>query len=221
MIRIGYNFTKVMAFPVYQTIFRTRVMYQDKSVQSKKIKGPAILISNHTSVFDYAAIIFIFFGRTLRYQMAEVLFKKKVLGPFLRIMGGIKVERFSHDWSSIDKSEAILNKGGVVGIFPEGRLPGQAEQRPLPFLPGAAYLALKTGVPVIPLYTNGHYFDKQRAVVVIGKPLIAADLAEGTGTQAEAISLVSTRFRDAVCELRQLCESRYPGAADSVPGDAK
>ena len=68
-------------------------------------------------------MLFVFPWRTLRYQMAEVLFRKKVLGPFLKAMGGIYLDRDSADMGFMGKSMDILHQGGVVGIFPEGRLP--------------------------------------------------------------------------------------------------
>ena len=42
-------FVKITAYPVQKLIFRTKVYYQDKNVQSRHIKGAAIVISNHTS----------------------------------------------------------------------------------------------------------------------------------------------------------------------------
>ena len=55
--------------------------------------------------------------------MAEVLFRKKKLGRILRAMGGIYVDRESSNFGFVAESEHILQKGGVVGIFPESRLP--------------------------------------------------------------------------------------------------
>ncbi|MBQ1685110.1 MAG: 1-acyl-sn-glycerol-3-phosphate acyltransferase, partial [Clostridia bacterium] len=107
--------------------FRTKVYYENKAVQSRRIRGSAILVSNHTAVYDYAVMLFVFFTRTLRYQMAEVLFRKKVLGPFLKNMGGILVDRDSTNYSFMSESARILEQGGVVGIFPEGRLPREGE----------------------------------------------------------------------------------------------
>ena len=207
-IKIFNVFTKVTGLPLDWFCFRTKVYYEDKAVQSKRIKGPAILISNHTSVFDYAVYLFVFFFRTLRFQMAEVLFKKKLLGPFLKMMGGIYVNRDSRDLGFIAKSERILKKGGVVGIFPEGRLPRDGETRPLEFKTGAAYLALSTGVPVIPVYTNGSYFNRKRARVVIGKPIYARELAREDLSDKENILLVANHMRDRVIELEKYLNER-------------
>ena len=123
LINLWNAFVKITAYPVQLPVFRTKVYYEDKKVQSRRIRGAAILISNHTSVWDYAVWLFVFFFRTLRAQMAEVLFEKKPLGLFLKMMGGVRVDRNSFDFGFVSRSQAILEKGGVVEIFPESRLP--------------------------------------------------------------------------------------------------
>lgn len=200
-IKLFNIFAKVTAWPVQLLCFRTRIKYEDRSVQGRKIKGPAIIVSNHTSVYDYAVYIFVFISRTLRVQMAEVLFKKKILGPFLKMMGGIRVNRDTNDFTFMAKSADILEKGGVVGIFPEGRLPEKWEKRPLPFKSGAAFLSLQMNVPVIPVYTNGSYFSKKRCTVVIGKPVLPETVEKEDISDREKIEKLTDILRDRVTEL--------------------
>ncbi len=202
-------FTKITAWPVQWICFRTKVLYEDRRVQSRRIKGSAIVISNHTSVFDYAVFLFVFFSRTLRYQMAEVLFEKQPLGLFLKGLGGIRVERNQYDFSFLARSEAILNRGGVVGIFPESRLARPGEERPLPFKPSAAYLALSADVPVIPVYTNGRYFQKKRAVVLIGKPMNLRELTDPKADDKERIEDATKALRDRILALEKEYHERW------------
>jgi 1-acyl-sn-glycerol-3-phosphate acyltransferase len=197
-------FVKITGWPVQFLCFRTKILYEDKRAQGRHIKGPAIVISNHTSVFDYAVYLFVFFSRTLRYQMAEVLFKKPGLGLFLKCLGGIRVDRVAHDFGFMPKSERILEHGGVVGIFPESRLPLPGETRPLPFKVSAAYLALTSGAKIVPVVTNGSYFNRKRARVLIGKPLYAADLLEDGADETENLRIVSERLRERIMELEKL-----------------
>ncbi len=208
MIYLFNWFVKITGYLVQKIVFRTKVYYEDKSLQSRRIKGKAIIISNHTSVYDYAAEIFVFYSRTLRYQMAEVLFKKKFLGLFLRAMGGIYVDRNSHDFSFMLKSEKILDKNGVVGIFPESRLPKEGEERPLKFVPSATYLALNSGAKIIPVYTNGEYFGKKRARVIIGKPLFAADYYDDTLSEKENIEKITEILRQNTIRLGKLLDEK-------------
>ena len=203
-IRFWNAFVKITGWPVQKLLFRTKILYEDPAVQKRRIRGPAILISNHTSIFDYAVFLFVFPGRILRYQMAEVLFRKKPLGALLRALGGIYVDRNAHNFSFLRKSEQILSEGGVVGVFPESRLPLPEEERPLPFKPSAAYLALESGASVIPLYINGGYMKKNRAVVVIGTPMNARDLTDETLSDRENIERVSEYMRQRVIELGNL-----------------
>jgi 1-acyl-sn-glycerol-3-phosphate acyltransferase len=201
-------FAKITGWIIQFFCFRTKIYYQDKTQQGRRIKGSAIIISNHTSVFDYAVMLFVFFSRTLRYQMAEVLFRKKGLGKFLKLMGGIYVDRDTHNFSFIHKSEEILKKGGVVGTFPESRIPLKDEERPLAFKPSTAYLALLTGVKVIPVYTNGSYFQKKRARVIIGTPIDVNELVNNELSEKENIALVNNAFRERIIELKDLLYER-------------
>ena len=207
LIKFWNAFVKITAYLPQLLIFRTKVYYEDKAAQSRRIKGCAIIISNHTSVWDYAEYLFVFFFRTLRAQMAEVLFEKKPLGLFLKMMGGIRVNRGANDFACVTKSEKILEKGGVVLIFPESRLPLKGEERPLPFKPGAAYLALLSGAPVVPVFTNGKYFSKKRARVIIGKPIYARDLIDDSLSEKENLARITDIMRDRIISLeKQLYE---------------
>ena len=199
---------KITAWPIQLFLFRKKIFYEDKNVQGRRIKGAAIVVSNHTSVFDYAIWLFVFFSRTLRVQMAELLFKKKFLGPFVKMLGGIYVDRNTKSMGFIEESEEILRKGGVVGIFPEGRIPKPEEERPLPFTSGAAYIALATGAKVIPVFTDGVYFKKQRAKVVIGKPIDPAEFEASDADDKEKIENLTAAMRNKIIELGKMTDER-------------
>ena len=201
MIRFFNAFVKITGWLVQKIIFRTKIYYLDKSKQSRKIKGPAIIVSNHTSIYDYAVYLFVFPFRTLRYQMAEVLFKKKLLGWFLKHMGGIYVNRNTFDMSFIDESLDLLKKGWVVGTFPESRLPKEGEDRPLPFKNSATELALLSGAPIILTYTDGVYFKKSRARVMIGECIDARDLYDESISERENVNNITNILRNKIIEL--------------------
>ena len=211
MITLWNWFVKITGWPAALLVFRTKVYYEDRKAQGRFVKGPAIIISNHTSVFDYAVYMFVFFFNTLRVQMAEVLFQKKPLGLFLRMLGGIYVDRDSKDFGFISKSEEILAKGGVVGIFPEGRIPLPGEETPLEFKTSAAYIALSSGARIIPVVTDGSYFGKKRAHVLIGKPIGMADLLpskSGNLPQREEILEVTEKLRQRIAGLKETLDER-------------
>ena len=201
MIYFWNAFTKITGWPVQKICFRTRIFYENRKKSSRRIKGPAIIICNHTSVFDYAVLLFVFASRTIRCQMAELLFEKRFLGTFLKMLGGIRVNRQSHDDGFISKSEHILKNGGVLLIFPESRLPLKGEERPLPFALTPAYLALSQGVPVIPVFTNGSYFSKKRASVIIGDAIDPYKAVDPETDEKDAAAKLTSVFREKIIQL--------------------
>ena len=201
MSRLLIGFVKLTGWPVQWLCFRTKVSYENRAVQSRRIKGSAIVVSNHTAVYDYAVLLFVFFGRVLRTQMAELLFKKGLLGRFLMCMGGIRVDRNSHNMGFVEQSVRILERGGVLCVFPEARLAREGESRPLPFQTSPFYIALESGAPIIPVYTNGCYFQKKRARVRIGTPIDARSLWHADEDEKTNLERITETVRQTVIEL--------------------
>ncbi len=201
MSKLLIGFVKLTGFPVQWLCFRTKVTYRNRVVQSRRIKGSAIVVSNHTAVYDYAVLLFVFFGRILRTQMAELLFQKGLLGPFLKGMGGIRVDRNSHDMGFVRESIGILEKGGVLCVFPEARLARPGEEKPLPFQTSPFYIALESGAPIVPVYTNGSYFQKKRARVRIGTPIDVRAMWNADEDEKTNLTRIAESVRQTVIEL--------------------
>ena len=199
-IRFCNWFVKVTGFFAQLLVLRTKTTYEDrKAVRS--LKGPVIIVSNHTALLDYGVYLFVFWWRTLRTVMAEVLFTRPVLKAFLTSMGGIRVDRGAHEFGFIEEAEGILKDGGTILIFPESRLPKKGEERPLPFTESTAFLALRSGVPVIPVCTNGAYFKKERTRVVVGKPVMPAEWVTPEQSEKEAVETVTAKLRETIIGL--------------------
>lgn len=195
-------FFKITGFIPQLFAFRRKVYYEDKRVQSRRIKGKAIVMPNHHSVMDVANMMFVFYGRSLRCLTAELMFRKNFfMTLILKMLGCIKVDRESHDFSFLNKAEAILNKGGVVEVYPESRLARPGEEKPLEFKPSVVALALSTGAPIIPVYHNGAMFKKERALVMIGKPIDVRELYDDSLSEGENIDNICKMLRGKVIEL--------------------
>ena len=201
--RFFNSFVKITGFPLALLFLRFRCFYEDKDAQGCRIKGPAIIVSNHTSVWDYGIMLFLFFFRTIRVQAAEVLYRKRLLAFFLNRMGAIYVNRQSCDYAFLDQSEDVLKKGGVLCIFPEGRIPKEDETPPLEFTSSFVRIALETGVRIIPVYTDGRYFGKGPASVVIGKPIDASSLLDESKGPKENLDAISGYVREKVMGLKE------------------
>lgn len=207
MSRIFNWFVKLTGWIPALLVFRTKVYYEDRAVQSRRIVGKAIVMSNHFTIWDFATILFVFPMRTLRCIVAEILYHKNViLTLFLKALGCIRVERGAHDFTFIDKSKKILDRGGVIEIYPEARVPGKDECVPLEFKPSVVYLALESGAPIIPVYTDGNYFNRKRNRVMIGKPINVFELYDSSLGEKENISAITAALRGKIIELREKLE---------------
>jgi len=183
--------------------YRPRYRYVNKKSQSRRIRGKAVVISNHNSVYDFALMLMTFPCRDLRYLMAEVLFKKKRLAWFLKNMGGIVVDRDAKDMSFLKTAADLLAKGRVVGSFPEARLHRPEEDKDilLPFVPSTALLALKADAPIIPVYISHNNKGFYKYNIIIGGKLRLSEFCDYNDVDADKLKELSAMLRDKVIEL--------------------
>jgi 1-acyl-sn-glycerol-3-phosphate acyltransferase len=109
-------------------------------------RGGAILAANHIGVLD-GPLLAVFAPRPVHALTKHEMFSGRA-GRVLRGAGQIPLNRFDPDPRAIRTCLRVLRDDGVVGIFPEGRRGAGDLSR---FHHGAAYLALVTGAPVVPV----------------------------------------------------------------------
>ena len=166
------GFLKVTGYLPAWLFFKPRVHLAQGA--SRRLPKGCILVSNHQSLLDFVLYLMVFPFRSIRFLMAEVLFShNKVLETFLYCVGGIKVDRDAKSFDFVANSLEVLDKGGTVGIFPQGRLP--VNGKPFPFTPSTVFIALHTDKPIVPVYTAGGYGLFKRSQVVIGSPMNLAE----------------------------------------------
>jgi len=201
MYKIVQWFIKITGYIPSLFYFKKKIYYENRKKQGRIIKGGAIVISNHTSIYDFALYMFTFPLNNLRPLTGEALYQKnKVFSWFLNALGAIKVERADYDFSFMSKAKKYIEKGQKILIFPEGRLPKEGEGF-LEFKPSFVYMALETKVPIIPVYTNGSYKKKERARVIVGEPLYLYELYDNSKSEKENIDLLSNHARNYIIRL--------------------
>jgi 1-acyl-sn-glycerol-3-phosphate acyltransferase len=112
--------------------------------------GPMILVSNHVGLIDGPLLIAT--HQQPAYALAKVELFSGPLGKALDYVGQISIDRRRIDLRGITRAIHLLRTGGVLIIFPEGKRTGGEvafAQR------GAAYLAMVTGAPVVPVALLG------------------------------------------------------------------
>jgi len=97
-------------------------------------------------------LLAIFSPRPVHVLTKREMFDLPVMGPFLRASGQIPLDRFATDPAAVRSCLRVLREGNAVGIFPEGaRGAGEFDR----FHRGAAYLAMVSGAPVVPVIQFG------------------------------------------------------------------
>ncbi|MCY7396989.1 MAG: 1-acyl-sn-glycerol-3-phosphate acyltransferase [Nocardioides sp.] len=113
--------------------------------------GPVILASNHVGVAD-GPLLAVFAPRPVHALTKSEMFHNPAMGRFLLASGQIPLDRFHADIAAVKSCLRVLRDGAVVGIFPEGARGAGDFTR---FHRGAAYLAMVSGAPIVPVIQFG------------------------------------------------------------------
>lgn len=211
-------FVKITGFPPEFFFYHKKIYYEDKKNTNRNIKGAAMIVSNHTDIYDYPLMMYTFLKRNLHVLVAEVTYDKN---PFLRWLlkglGAIKVDRHNHDFAFMSDVLKLLNNKKVVLVYPESRLPKEEERGHLiDFKPAYLYPALASGAPIIPIYTNGMYGrkrrkHKERARVIIGKKIYINDLYDASKSEKENIEFINEYIKNKIDDLKNQLEKQVYG----------
>jgi glycerol-3-phosphate dehydrogenase (NAD(P)+) len=115
-------------------------------------KGPVILAANHRSFLD-PFLVGCCIRRPVYFVAKQELFNKRWQGWILNCLGAFPIKRGESDEESMATARGVLERGGVLVIFPEGtRIRKGGLGRPKR---GVGRLALETGAPVVPIAILG------------------------------------------------------------------
>ncbi len=141
---------RVILTPLCLIAFRLKIEGREHEPRH----GPFIAAFNHTSAVDPVLAGVSLRRRAYFMAKAEVL-SIPVVGPWVVSMGTFPVRRGEPDRKALRRAFQILEQGGVLVMFPEGtRSPDGRLQAAEP---GAALIALRMGVPVLPVALVGSY----------------------------------------------------------------
>lgn len=204
--------------PAAERFFRRRYDVRVHHAERVPTSGPVILAANHIGVLD-GPLLAVFSPRPVHALTKTEMFRGRT-GQFLRFSGQIPVARYEVDPRAIRSSLRVLRDGGVLGVFPEGTR-GDGELRR--FHHGAAYLALVTGAPVVPVTFLGTREPGggisstpargNRIDVVHGLPVEVAKepWPRTQGMVRETSALLLQRMRGSLTEATTLTGRTLPG----------
>jgi 1-acyl-sn-glycerol-3-phosphate acyltransferase len=140
--------SKAIAGPALRRWLHMRVT----GVEHVPATGPVIVAANHRSMWDIPVLV-VACPRRIVFMAKSELYRNPVLRRLWFELGGFPVRRDVADLHAVDDALAVLERGLALGLYPEGTRSFTGEM--LPFLEGAAWLALNTGTPIVPCGISG------------------------------------------------------------------
>jgi 1-acyl-sn-glycerol-3-phosphate acyltransferase len=203
-----YAFARPIVVWVCTKPWRVRVFDKEKVPRT----GGFVFAPSHRSMLDIPWVATTT-TRRIRFMGKAPLFRVPVLGMLFRALGGFPVERDGSDRGPLRDSLAILAGGEPLAVYPEGtRQHGRVIQ---PLQAGAAYLAIKAQVPIVPLgmagseepfrARRGRLPRFERGVVLVGDPIVPPPMA-GTVVKRAAVDALTEQLRQ---ELQKLFDEAY------------
>lgn len=183
--------------PIMRVYYRVFLGIRAKGRENVPQNGGFILCSNHLSARD-PFVIATCTPRRLHFMAKAELFKNPIIGKFIASIGAFPVGRGKNDLASIREAMKILSDGNVLGIFPQGTR--SRENAHTHMEAGVALIALRAGVPVVPVNISEKYrlFGKTR--VTFGAPLTFADV--GRKFDRETLADVTRRIEEGIWALQ-------------------
>lgn len=137
---------RVLGSRLARVVFQLRV----EGAEHVPRTGAVLLAGNHTGFVD-GPLVFLLAPRPAA-MLAKAEIFRGVLAVLFRWIGLVPVLRGTPDRNALTQGLAQLSAGGALGVFPEGtRGSGTFDQ----ITDGLAYLALRSGAPVVPVAVLG------------------------------------------------------------------
>jgi 1-acyl-sn-glycerol-3-phosphate acyltransferase len=182
-------------------------------------RGPVLLCGNHASHLDAAAILAAL-PRDLALRAATAAARDVFGGrehPWRNLLsrlttGSVAIERQADFAKGLRVLEGVLDDGRPLVLFPEGKR--SQDGRLLPFKPGAAMLAIRSGAPIVPVRLDGLTKALPKGArlptaadvsVRFGQPLDPAPyqraIAEGRMTRKQAYAAMTEELKGAIAQM--------------------
>ncbi len=201
--RFWYGAVRGLITVIAKLLGRVTVVGADKVPAD----GAFVLAPVHRSNVDFA-LTCIITRRPMRYMGKDSIWKVKLLGRFVSMLGAFPVHRGSADRDALKACGEIVAGGSPVVLFPEGtRMTGPTIEE---LFDGAAYVAARAGVPIVPLGIGGSeaMMPKgakvprfRKLVLIVGDPIPAPERTEGGRVPRSAVTALTERLHGELQDL--------------------
>ena len=215
--RWSYAMVRWLLLAVFTLFGRVRVIGSEKVPRH----GAFVLAPVHRSNVDFALASLVT-RRPMRFMGKDSIWKSKLLGRFVTMLGAFPVHRGTADRDALRACTDIVSGGSPLVMFPEGARQHGPVVRDL--FDGTAYVAAKTGVPIVPVGIGGSeaMLPKgaklprfSRLVLVVGDPIEAPARTEGGRMPRSAVAATTAALR---ITLQDLYDEAQTLAGEPNPG---
>ena len=191
---------KIVRFFVKSFVrFLYRIVFRVKKIGQKDISEDEsfIICANHLNYLDATAVV-VFNKKNIRFICKDTIFKHRFLNWVLHLVDAIPINREKNDIEAMKRSIKALKNNELLGIFPEGTRKGM--EKNVQVKNGAAFMALRSKVKVIPLGIQGSFKPFTKVYLNYGKPL---DFSKYYGKEKdkEVLDVVTKEIMDNIVML--------------------
>lgn len=197
LIRLIFKSLNYIALSLF-----TKLEINGKENQPKQ--GPYVLVANHFSFADPVVLLRITPWKTNFIAGAVAGFAPKWAALFPKIWGAFWVHRGTGSREALHLAERWLESGGVLNIFPEG---GAWAQLLRPPRPGVAFIATRSGAPILPVGIVGlehlfplRIFNRPVIKINIGKPFGPFDVTGRGRERREKLDEIGHKIMEKIAE---------------------
>jgi 1-acyl-sn-glycerol-3-phosphate acyltransferase len=200
----GYDFLRILARMAGTLAFRIRWT----GAENFPVTGGALICANHQSFFD-PPLVGLTCNRRMNYLARDTLFKSRLLGPLIRFLDAIPIDREGGGLAGLKETLRRLKAGEQVLIFPEGTRTSDGEVGTLK--PGFCSVTRRSRVPLVPVGIDGAYQAWPRSAKLPGLGRIAIVIGErmepefiASLSDAEVVAELESRIKQCHAQARSL-----------------
>jgi 1-acyl-sn-glycerol-3-phosphate acyltransferase len=164
-----YNACRSLLRILYAILFR----FEASGLENIPASGGVVLCANHISLLD-PTTVGTKVNRKVHYMAKAELFQIPLFGAFIRTLGAFPVKRGGVSKDAIRSAIALVQGGGVMGIFPEGTRNAAAGIGKK----GAAMIAVRSNAVIIPVAIIGEYRLFRKMKIRYGQPIDISEIIQ-------------------------------------------
>ena len=165
-----FRVSQLLVRAVARVLFGLRISGREHLCSRENV----LFAANHRAYAD-PPLVGCTLDREIWFVAKKELFHNRLFGWLIRAYHAIPIDRAELDRTAVRRLEKVLSIGGSVLMFPEGTRSRDGRLRE--FKPGIGFMALRGGVPIVPVHIDGSdrlkdcLFRKRRLEVRIGPPI--------------------------------------------------